>query len=200
MTTINSNIATKPAKSAAKKPLTKAERERNTLVKANASAAKKSSDKDFDGYLPEYVGAIGKGEGAARVMAHIMNHDFAEVTRDYRCHWSALTAANCRTDNEKAVLARINERKKQMQDLSRDRGVVNINRAWSDMQRIAKELHHGKAPRDTNTKPLIEVIKADVLHAYKKGMKEERQTEEEMDLMEKLGAMLLSLKVDITKY
>ena len=186
---------------AARKAPTKVERARNTLAKANASAAKKSSDASFEEALPGYLSASRTVEGGARVMAHIMNNDFADAMRDYRCHWSAFTTANCRTDNEKAILARVTERKNAMKAGAEAKGLVNVNKPWSDMAKVAKEIFYGGGARERVAKPLIEIMKADLLHAYKAAMKEERQTETEERLNTLLGDILQNvLKVDITKY
>lgn len=186
---------------ASAKPISKAERARNTLAKANASAAKKSNDASFEEFLPGYIEKARGNEGAARVMAHIMNNDFAEHMAAYKCHWSAFSPANCRTDNEKAILARINERKKAMRDLAEAKGLVNTYKPWSDMQAIAKRLYLGDTPRDTTPKPLDTVLHKDLLHAYKAGMKEERQTETETELMMAIGNLLTRyFKEDLSKY
>jgi hypothetical protein len=200
--TTHKTIAKSAAISANKagKALTKAERLRVNLAKANASATKKLTADVVEGDLiSNLVNATKNADGAARVMAFYMNEQFAEPMAAFRCHWSALTSANCRSDNEKAVLARINELRKTTQDAATTKGLANVNRPWSDMKRISSELFHGNGAREKSAPPLDARQKTDLTRLYKAGMKEERPTETECDLNIAIGELLVTyFKVDLS--
>lgn len=180
---------------------TKAERLRTNFAKANASAAKRLDDGlTFDVMATDLVTATRKADGAARTMAHWMNNEFADVMAANKCHWSAFTAANCRTDNEKAILARIDDYRKAVQELALAKGLANINKPWSDMRRVALDLFSGGKPREGNAKPLDTVQRDILTKLYRKGMKEERATEAEMNLNYRLGELLVEyFRVDLAK-
>ena len=182
------------------KALTKAERNRVNLSRANASAAKRlTSDASESVLIANLVAATKTADGAARVMALYMNNAFAEPMAAFRCHWSALTSANCRSDNEKAVLARINDLRKQVQDAALAKGLANVHKPWSDMRKVSAELFHGGGAREKAAKPLDARQKADLTRLYKAGMKEERPTDLECDLNIAIGELLVTyFKVDLS--
>ena len=201
MRNIKSNVPTaKVATNAKAKVATKAEKLRANMAKANAKAAKALPNASFDDLAAALVIKSAASDGAARTMAHYMNNAFAEQMKAFRCHWSAFTPANCRSDNEKAILAAVTEKKKAVQELAEKRGLANINKPWSDMRRIAIELFHGGRKPERTPKPL-DTIQLDLLtKAYKAGMKEERQTEAEADLNATIGELLIAyFKVDLSK-
>ena len=181
-----------------KKP-SKADRLRSNVAKANAKAAKGLPDASFDSLAIALVTKTGQADGAARTMAHYMNHEFAEQMAAFRCHWSAFTAANCRSDNEKAILARIEERRKAIQELALTKGLANINKPWSDMRKIAVELFHGGKPQERVAVALDVKQRKALVALYKAGMKEERQTEQEADLNIAIGELLKQFfKIDLS--
>lgn len=200
---MTSNV-TKPAparQNAKAKVATKAERLRTNLAKANASAAKALPGADFADLATKLVQSSKSADGAARTMAHYMNHAFADAMAAFRCHWSTFTAANCRTDNEKAILARVESYRKQVQGLAEAKGLANVNKPWSDMRKIAAEIHRGGGKVERVAKPLEQIQRTDLLHAYKAGMKEERQTDAERDLNIAIGELLVQyFKEDLSKY
>ena len=187
------------AGNAKNKAPTKAERQRTNLTKANAKAAKALPDASFDTLAANLVTKSGQADGAARTMAHYMNHEFAEPMKAFRCHWSAFTPANCRSDNEKAILARIETYRKQVQELALVKGLANINKPWSDMRRVAIDLFQGGKPRERVAVALDAKQKKGLTALYKAGMKEERQTPEEEALNVAIGELLIAyFKVDLS--
>jgi len=191
-------IAAKAAKAKAKGP-SKAERERINLTRANASAAKALPNASYEKLIAALVDAAKRNDGAARTMAHYMNNTFASEMSAFKCHWSAFTPANCRTDNEKAILARVNAMKTDVQELARSKGLANVNKPWSDMKGIAVTLFHGGKAPERNAKPLNTIFKEGLTALYKKGMKEERQTDEEARLNIAIGELLASyFRVDLS--
>ncbi len=199
--TSNVTAITTARPNAKAKTASKAERLRANMAKANAIAAKALPRLDFATLANDLVNASKANDGKARTMAHYMNNAFADAMASFRCHWSAFTPANCRTDNEKAILARINGYRKEVQELAEKKGLANINKPWSDMRRLAIEIHRGGGKVERITKPLEQIQRTDLLHAYKAGMKEERQTDAERDLNIAIGELLIAyFKEDLTKY
>jgi hypothetical protein len=191
-------ITAKAAKAKAKGP-SKAERERINLAKANASAAKALPNVTYEKLILALVEAAKRNDGAARTMAHYMNNIFASEMAAFKCHWSAFTAANCRTDNERAVLERVNSMKADVQELARSKGLANVNKPWSDMKAVSVALFHGGKAPERNPKPLNIIFKEGLTALYKKGMKEERQTDEEARLNIAIGELLAGyFKVDLS--
>ena len=196
-TKVNDMAKTNNAKT---KAPTKAERLRTNLIKANASAAKKLPGSSFDSLAIALVDGTKRADGAGRTMAHFMNGEFAEQMKAFRCHWSAFTTANCRTDNEKAILARVEGYKKQVRDLAETKGLANINKPWSDMRKIAIELFSGGQPKERAPQAL-DKRQCDVLtKLYKACMKEERPTDTELAINDMIGRALAHyFKVDLSK-
>lgn len=201
MVTNNTNVpAAKVSSNAKGKAPSKAQRMRNNVVKANALAAKRLPDMDQAALITALVDSTKRADGAARTFAHWMNNQFADAMRDHKCHWSAFTPANCRSDNEKALLARINDIKRSVSETALNRGLANINKPWSDMKRIAVELYTGGVPRERQPKPLETLQVTLLTKAYKAAMKEERQTPEEADCNFAIGELLRRFfKVDLSK-
>lgn len=187
-------------KTAGAKPISKAERLRINLTKANAKAAKALPKMDEAALVDALVRKTGEADGAARTFAHYMNNAFASEMSAFKCHWSAFTSANCRTDNEKAILARIEKLKTTVREAAITRGLAGINKPWSDMRKIAIDLYLGGAPRERNPKPL-DVVQRDMLtKLYKACMKEERATPEELDVNDAIGRILIAAyKMDLSK-
>lgn len=187
-----------PANAKAKAP-TKAERQRINLEKANAKAKAKLPQLTYDAMRDNLIRGTAAADGAARTFAHWMNNTFASPMKDYKCHWSAFTPANCRTDNEKALLARINGIKTDVRDHAAKRGLSNVNKPWSDMRKIALQLFSGGRPNERQQRALEVVQKELLTKLYRAGMKEERPTEAELELNTIIGRALIQyFKVDLS--
>ena len=199
MRNINTKAAANANNNAKRKGPTKAERLRNNLVKANASATKALPSADFVKLSVDLVMASKRNDGAARTMAHWMNQEFAEPMKAFRCHWSAFTPANCRSDNEKAVLARIEGYRKEVQALALAKGLSNTNKPWSDMKRIALDVFSGGTKRERVGQPLDKRQKETLMKLYKACMKEERPTEDELAVNDVIGRLLATtFKIDLS--
>ena len=193
--------AATPAQNAKNKAPTKAVRQRLNLAKANAKASTAAlASADVNTLLAKLIKAAGDNDSAARVMGAWMNNAFAEAMRDYRCHWSHFTAQNCRTDNEKHILARVEEIRKASVALADKRGLANVNKPWSDMRKVSEGMFRGAAPREKTGKALDKRQMEDLTRLYKAGMKEERPTETELEVNKVLGQLLVKhFKVDLSK-
>jgi hypothetical protein len=107
-----------------------------------------------------------------------------------------------RSDNEKAVYARLETLRKHCQDLALEKGLSNINKPWSDAKAKQREKNQGGRPADRIVKQWDTQTRVKLLSAYKDGMKEGRLvTDAENDLNFKIGELLVDFfKEDITKY
>lgn len=163
----------------------KAQRIRNNLTKAVARADKASTDMSIEEAIVRAVKGTHEGEAACRVLA-------AALEREFGKDWHIWDSGNMRSDNEKAVFARLEEHRKNCQTLALDRGLSGINKPWSDAKRVQKEKNLGGRPAERIKKPLDSRLHDVFRKAYKAGMKEEKQTEQEMEMMDWLGRGLVA--------
>lgn len=192
-------IAASKAKAAKAKGPTKAAAAKANLDKANASAAKKLPSASFASLAASLVTASKANDGAARTMAFYMNNAFATEMTAFKCHWGAFSPANCRTDNEKAILTRIDTMRKEVQALAETKGLANTNKPWSDMKRISVELFSGGKRMEKAVRPLDTVQRDLLTKLYKAAMKEERPTNTECDVNDTIGRLLVQyFKVDLS--
>ena len=178
---------------AKKKQPTKVELNRKLEQRLMAKAQTDAAVNDIDKARENVVLATGRGEGAARVYAHALIKRFGA---DYY----TFTAANSRTDNEKAHFAAIETERKLCADLYAAKyGESGKNMAWSRAKGVARKLREGGEPRPG--KPLDVRMKSALTALYKAYAKEERPTEQEADIGDAIGEILKThFKVDISQF
>jgi hypothetical protein len=176
------------------KKVTKAQAIRNNVTKAIAVADKAAIKVDIDEAIFNAVDGTRKGEAACRVLAFALEAEFGPM-------WHLWDAGNMRSDNEKAVFARLDAFRKQCQDLSLAKGLSNINKAWSAAKEKQREKNQGGRPSDRIVKQWDTVTHDAIRKRYKDGMKEGRLvTEAEHNLNTKLGELLVTFfKEDLSK-
>ena len=176
------------------KKLTKAQAIRNNVTKAIAIADKAVLKVDIAEAIFNAVDGTRKGEAACRVLAFALEADFGPT-------WHLMDAGNMRSDNEKAVFARLEGFRKQCQDLSLAKGLSNINKAWSAAKEKQREKNSGGRPADRVVKQWDTVTHDALRKRYKDGMKEGRLvTETEQDLNFAIGKLLVAFfNEDLTK-
>jgi len=179
------NVTAATANNNAKaKPLSKAQRIRNNATKAIAKANKDALDLSIEEAIAKAVYGTKQGEAACRVLAFTLERDFGK-------DWYIMDSGNMRSDNEKAVFARLEEHRKQCQDLSLERGLSNINKPWSDAKKVQKEKNLGGRPAERIKRPLDSRLHEMVRKAYKAAMKEEKVTDDECSMIDTLGRFLV---------
>lgn len=176
------------------KKLTKAQAIRNNLVKSVAKAEKAAVNVDINVAIFNAVKGTEGVEAACRVLAFALEADFGP-------NWHLMDAGNMRSDNEKAVFARLETFRKQCQELSLTRGLSNINKAWSAAKEKQREKNQGGRPNDRVVKQWDTVTHDALRKRYKDGMKEGRLvTDAENDLNYKIGELLVAFfNEDLTK-
>lgn len=168
------------------KKLTKAQTIRNNATKAIALANKSSVNVTIEEAIVKAVYGVKQGEAASRVLAFTLEADFGK-------DWHLMDAGNMRSDNEKAVFARLETFRKHCQDLALEKGLSNINKPWSDAKAKQREKNQGGRPNDKVVKQWDTVTHDAIRKRYKDGMKEGRLvTEAEQDLNYKLGELLVA--------
>ena len=183
---LNTNItATAPANNAKGKAPSKAQRIRNNASRAIAKADKTAADMSIEEAIVRAVDGTRQGEAACRVLAFTLEREFG---RD----WYQWDSGNMRTDNEKAVFARLEEHRKNCQNLALDKGLSNINKPWSDAKRVQKEKNLGGRPAERIKRPLDTRLHDVVRKAYKAAMKEEKVTDDECNMIDALGRFLVT--------
>lgn len=167
------------------KKITKAQRIRNNATKAIASADKAAMNVSIDEAIVKAVHGTKQGEAACRVLAFALERDFGK-------DWYLWDSGNMRTDNEKAMFAKLEEHRRNCQDLALDKGLSNINKPWSDAKRVQKEKNLGGRPAERRVKQWDSVTRDALRQRYKDGMKEGRLvTEAEHDLNTEIGRLLV---------
>lgn len=176
------------------KKLTKAQAIRNNVTKALAAADKTAVDVTIEEAIVKAVYGVKQGEVASRVLAFTFERDFGN-------NWHLMDAGNMRSDNEKAVFARLESFRKDCQDLALAKGLSNINKPYSDAKKAQRDKNSGGRPADRNVKQWDTVTHDALRKRYKDGMKEGRLvTEQEQDLNYKLGELLIAFfKEDLSK-
>ena len=185
---------TKAPTTAKRKQPTRIEVMRNINAKLSAKAKASPLVLDIDKARASVVSKSGEAVSSARVYAHALIARFG-------ADWYTFTAANSRTDNEKAHFAAIEtERKQCASDYAAKWGTEGQNMPWHRARKISKALREGTSVERV-AKPLDKTFHVGLLSLYKKGMKEERQTDLEADINAWIGEGLVKFfKEDITKY
>ncbi len=176
------------------KKVTKAQRLRNNTTKAIALADKAAINVTIEEAIVKAVYGVKQGEAASRVLAFTLEADFGPT-------WHLMDAGNMRSDNEKAVFARLETFRKNCQDLALEKGLSNINKPWSDAKAKQREKNQGGRPNDKVVKQWDTVTHDALRKRYKDGMKEGRLvTDAENSLNFKIGELLVEFfKEDLTK-
>lgn len=173
--------------------ITKAQRIRNNAVKAIAKAESDAATVSIEEAIARAVHGTKQGEAACRVLAFALETEFG---RD----WYVWDSGNMRSDNEKAVFARLETYRKNCQDLSLAKGLSNINKPWSDAKRVQKEKNLGGRPNERNKKPMDERFHDGLRKLYRAWMKEEKFTDQEEAVGRWLGEGLMAFfKEDLSK-
>ena len=170
---------------ATNKAPSKAQRIRNNAAKAIARADKTAAEMSIEEAIARAVDGTRQGEASCRVLAFTLEREFGK-------DWYMWDAGNMRSDNEKAIYGRLEEYRKNCQNLALDKGLSNINKPWSDAKRVQKEKNLGGRPAERIKKPLDSRLHDVFRKAYKAGMKEEKQTDQEMEMMDWLGRGLVA--------
>lgn len=177
------------------KKLTKAQAIRNNVTKALAATDKAAVNVTIEEAIVKAVYGVKQGEAASRVLAFTFERDFGP-------NWHIMDAGNMRSDNEKAVFARLETFRKHCQDLALEKGLSNINKPFSDAKKAQRDKNSGGRPADRITKQWDTVTHDALRKRYKDGMKEGRLvTDAENSLNFKLGELLVEyFGEDLTKY
>ena len=199
--TANTNIvAPKVPVNAKNKQPSKAERQRNAFAKAKLAAANSAAKTNIEKARLDYVHGHESQAKRTRVYATMLNDRFKDAMAAFKCHWTAFTSANCRTDNEKAILAAIETERLAVREIAVVKCPSNADKPWSDMRLEAKRLHQGGEKRERVPQPLDKRLETALTKAYRAAMKEERPTDTECDEVTEIGRLLVRYhKVDLAK-
>lgn len=193
MTASNVTTAKAAPLTAKNKQPSKAELARKLAARLKAKAQTESTKVTLDEARAKCVTKTGEGMSAARVYA------FALVQR-FGADWYTFSAANSRTDNEKAHFAAIEvERKACMNEYAAKYGEEGKNVPWSRAKAICRQWREGGEPRPG--KPLDAKQKIALIALYKAAMKEERPTDQELTINDAIGRLLVThFHVDLSQY
>ena len=192
----------KAAITAKNKPLSQDAIRRNANDKARIIANLAAAKTDIVTAMGRYVDGHETQAKSARVYGTMLNDKWAEEMAAFKCHWTAFTSNNCRTDNEKAILASITAERDKVKEYCKanKRSLGNLDRPWSDIRVSSKALYQGEGKREREAVALDARMLKVLSALYKAGMKEERPTEEECNELVELGRMLIKYhSVDLSK-
>jgi hypothetical protein len=167
------------------KKVSKAQRIRNNAAKAVKRAAASADKMTIPEAIVRAVDGTRQGEAACRILAFALERDFGK-------DWYIWDSGNMRSDNEKAIYAKLEEHRRNCQELALTKGLSNINKPWSDAKRVQKEKNLGGRPAERIKRPLDSRIHEAMRKAYKAGMKEDKMTDKECDIMDSLGKLLVA--------
>ena len=165
--------------------VSKAQQLRNNTAKAIAIADKAATEISIDEAIVRAVDGTKRGEAACRVLAYTLEREFGK-------DWHIWDSGNMRSDNEKAVFARLEEHRKNCQELAFQRGLSNIRKPWSAAKEKQREKNAGGRPTERLKKPLDTRLHDIARKAYKAAMKEEKVTDSECDMIADLGRFLVT--------
>lgn len=200
---------TKTIQTAANKPMTKVERERRNVERANASAAKAISDDTFDPLKTtrDYITSHDRSQGLARVLGAHMNNMFAAPMADLRIHWSDILAsknAKAEGSNLRPIWERIEHERKAFLALyaeAKPNASESAARvAWKGIRDAAVALYRGTGEkRERVTRTAGEVARDDLIHAYKALGKETCPTDADLETQRAIGEVLARVyRVDLS--
>jgi hypothetical protein len=170
----------------ATKAPSKAQRIRNNAAKAVKRAETSAADMSIGEAIVRAVDGTRQGEAACRILAFALEREFGK-------DWHVWDAGNMRSDNEKAVFAKLEEHRKNCQELALDKGLSNINKPWSDAKRVQREKNLGGRPNERVVKQWDTVTHDALRKRYKDGMKDGRLvTDAEHDLNVAIGQLLVT--------
>ena len=153
MTTKQVAARRSPAKAsttAKKKPLSQDTIRRNANERDRMVASIAAAKTDIVTAMGRYVDGHESQAKTARVYATMLNDKWQDEMVAFKCHWTAFTSNNCRTDNEKAILASITAERDAVKEYCKanKRSLGNLDRPWSDIRIAAKALHQGDGKRE----------------------------------------------------
>lgn len=202
-----SNTSRKVVTAKVKAP-TKADLERRGKIAMLGAATRKANANDIEVLIAKACDEQGKATQAKLAVGLSMNRLFQEECGQMQlAHWSLATADNCKGDNAKALLQRIEFQIAQIRRVNQElvlkgKGDSNTNRLINDIQRLAYEAIYGAKPRTKVTKDVSDDTKAAMIKRYKAYMAIEHNiiTEAQDDECRYIGEGLVKLfRVDLSK-
>ena len=104
----------------------------------------------------------------------------------------AVAALTNLSNNEKAVLARVEEKRKAITAIAEAKGLTHPKQPWQQVVKAAKAILEPNATRERTGKALDVVLKGELVKLYKRAMKEERPTETELEVSRDIGRILIA--------
>ena len=202
-----SNKTTKVVTAKVKAP-TKADLERRGKVALLGAATRKANANELEALIVKACQSQGDATQNKLAVGLSMNRLFQEECGQMQLvHWSTATADNCKGDNAKALLQRIEFQLAEIRRVNQElvlkgKGDSNTNRLIGDIKRLAYEAIYGSKPRTTVAKDVSDDTKAAMIKRYKAYMAIDADAITEAQLTEcrYIGEGLAALfRVDLSK-
>lgn len=167
-----SNTSRKVVTAKVKAP-TKADLERRGKVALLGAATRKANANDLEVLIAKACEEQGKATQAKLAVGLSMNRQFNDECREMQvAHWSLATVDNCKGDNAKALLQRIEFQLAEIRRVNQElvikgKGDSNTNRLIGDIKRLAYEAIYGAKPRTTVAKDVDKMAQDAATKAYK---------------------------------
>lgn len=210
MTTRKLQAARKASKvvTAKVKQPTKADLERRGAIALLGAATRKANANDVETLIAAACGKQGEATQAKLAVGLCFNRMFQDDCREMQIvHWSLATVDNCKGDNAKALLQRIEFQLSEVRRVNQElvlkgKGDKNTSRLIKDIGRMAYEAIYGARPRTTVAKDVSDDTKAAMIKRYKAYMAIDPDviTEDQDKECRYIGTGLVTLfKVDLAK-
>lgn len=210
MTTRKMQAARKSTKvvTAKVKQPTKADLERRGKIALLSSATRKANAAEIDKLIVKACQSQGSATQDKLALGIGMNRVFQDDCREMGiAHWSLATVDNCKGDNAKALLQRIEFQLSEVRRVNQElvlkgKGDSNVNRLIGDIKRLAYEAIFGAKPRTTVAKDVSDDTKAAMIKRYKAYMAIDADsiTETQLNECRYIGQGLVTLfNVDLAK-
>jgi len=193
--------ATRKVVTAKVKAPTKADLERRGKVALLGAATRKANANELEVLIVKACQSQGDATQNKLAVGLAMNRLFNDECREMQlAHWSLATADNCKGDNAKALLQRIEFQLAEVRRVNQElvlkgKGDSNTNRLIGDIKRLAYEAVFGSKPRTTVVKDVSDDTKAAMIKRYKAYMAVDNDavTEAQLNECRYIGEGLMKL-------
>ena len=186
-----------------KKP-TKAETARKLNERAIASATKKVATLTLDEARTKFLDAEVRGESFRNVYAVAMNAKYAFTLEDHGIHWSVIISPESKnaqdpSSNMHPVWKELNAERDGVIEFLDSKAHSNSRQVFKRVRERAFEIAFPgkKRPPRNNHKLPADTCMERLIQAYRAVAKEAIQTERDEMLVNKVGELLIHLKVDL---
>jgi hypothetical protein len=205
--TTRKNIASRKIVTAKVKAPTKADMERRGKVALLSAANRKANANDLDALIVKACTAQGDATQNKLALGLGLNRMFQDECREMGVtHWSLATIDNCKGDNAKSLLQRIEFHVSEIRRVNQElvlkgKGDSNTNRLIGDIKRMAYEAVYGAKPRTPSGDTADDKARKAAMAGYKAlmALDADMVSEDQLNTCRLFATILTAYKVDLSK-